>query len=115
MMANVKRDLKHGMPINGPIQVSVHAASQWAGIAARWSELAAVSPYSSFFLSPEWVESWLETFAASLKPEILVFESEGRPVGIFLPVRTVGRVGPFRVTRVYLNTAGENEEDSPCI
>jgi CelD/BcsL family acetyltransferase involved in cellulose biosynthesis len=111
MMANVMSELKH----DRPVKVSVHAASQWAGVVGLWSELAAVSPYSSFFLSPEWVESWLETFAASLRPEILVFESDGRPVGICLLVRTVVRVGPFRVTRVYLNTAGENEDDSPCI
>jgi CelD/BcsL family acetyltransferase involved in cellulose biosynthesis len=96
-------------------RVSVQRVSGWNQVMPFWSELALTSPYSSFFLSPEWVESWLETFGPVLKPEILVFESQEQVVGTCLLVRQTAWQGPLRVSRIYLNTAGEDEADSPCV
>jgi CelD/BcsL family acetyltransferase involved in cellulose biosynthesis len=103
--------LEGAMP--GP--VSVRHASDWGEVSLLWSDLAATSPHASFFLTPEWVESWIETFGDLLKPQILVFECSEQAVGACLLVRRTVRRGPLDLIRIYLNTAGEDEADSPCI
>jgi CelD/BcsL family acetyltransferase involved in cellulose biosynthesis len=98
-----------------PLRLEVYHAAEWPRVASTWSRLFQRSPYASFFLSPEWVESWLEVFAARLDPKILVFHGGDEAAGACLLVHRTERVGPFWVRRVYLNTAGEEEADSPCI
>ena len=87
-------------------KLSVYPADQWPRLAKLWSELDEVSPYSSFYLSTEWTNAWLQVFGESLRPEILVFEDENKPIGICLLVRSTEWRGPFRVKRIYLNTVG---------
>jgi CelD/BcsL family acetyltransferase involved in cellulose biosynthesis len=84
----------------------------WSQISSEWEKICEHSD-ASFFLSKEWVETWLETFGEELKPEILVFESQGATVGAcLLAYRRFWRKSiPMR--RVYLNSAGEM--DSTCI
>ena len=97
------------------IEVECFEAGAWPRVAGVWADLAAQSPYTTFFISPEWVESWLEVFGASLAAEILIFRESGRAIGAAVLVRRTLPRGPFRVRCVYLNTAGENPGDSPCI
>ena len=98
-----------------PLEVECFNAGAWAQVAAVWADLAAQSPYTTFFIAPEWVKSWLEVFGSSLKVEILVFRGSGQAVGACLLVRRTISRGPFPVRCVFLNTAGENPGDSPCI
>lgn len=97
------------------VEVSSFDPSGWAQVNPVWAELAIESPYTTFFISPEWVESWLEVFGPILPVEILVFRAAGRAVGACLLVRRSISRGPFPVRCVFLNTAGENEGDSPYI
>jgi CelD/BcsL family acetyltransferase involved in cellulose biosynthesis len=97
------------------IVVETFAAADWTKVAHLWADLAANSPYTTFFISPQWVEAWLEVFGASLPVEILIFRDAGLPVGACLLVRRTLRRGPFRVRCVFLNTAGENPGEGPCI
>jgi len=75
-------------------------------VAPLWSELWRSSPYCSVYLSPHWIAAWLETFAALLPVEILVFEEGAAAVGACLLVSSSERRGPFRIRRIYLNTGG---------
>jgi CelD/BcsL family acetyltransferase involved in cellulose biosynthesis len=93
------------------VRVVVYTARDWSKVGPLWGNLADNSPYSSFYLSADWIAAWLEVFADSLRPEILVFEEESTPVGACLLVKTVERRGPFRVRRIYLNTGGEDLAD----
>ena len=76
-----------------------------------WVKLADNSPYSSFYLSAEWMGSWLEIFGELLQHQILIFEEQGVVVGACLLVKSNRRQGPFRVRRIYLNTGGEDPAD----
>ena len=107
--------LESTVEATGSEWVSVRRVGEWNQVRPFWSELASTSPHSSFFLSLAWIESWLETFGAVLKPEVLVFESHEQVVGTCLLVRQTAWRGPLRVKRIYLNTAGEDEADSPCV
>ena len=97
------------------LSVEVHEGQAWPQVAEIWAGLAAASPYTTFSISPEWTESWLEVFGPSLRVEILVFRHSGVPVGACLLVRRNIPLGPFRVRCVYVNAAGEDDADSPVI
>lgn len=93
------------------VRVSVYAAADWARLAPHWTELAELSPYSSFYLSSEWISAWLQVFGDAIKPQILFFEESGEKIGACLLMRGEQRRGPFRVNRMYLNTGGEDLAD----
>jgi CelD/BcsL family acetyltransferase involved in cellulose biosynthesis len=97
------------------IRTESHPWTSWSRWSEAWTDVHAACPERSFFLSPEWVEAWLEVFGARLRPEIVVFSEEGRRgspvVGLCLLVGRLERVGLFRLRRLYLNTAGEDERD----
>jgi CelD/BcsL family acetyltransferase involved in cellulose biosynthesis len=92
-----------------------YPASEWPAFAGVWAELASASPYSSFFTSAEWTGAWLSVYASSLNVSIVIFQQADRPVGICLLTRRTEKRGPVAVKRIYLNTAGEDEEDEACI
>jgi CelD/BcsL family acetyltransferase involved in cellulose biosynthesis len=92
-----------------------YPASEWPAFAGVWAELAAASPYSSFFTSAEWTGAWLSVYASSLNVSIVIFQQADQPVGICLLTRRTEKRGPVAVKRIYLNTAGEDEEDEACI
>jgi CelD/BcsL family acetyltransferase involved in cellulose biosynthesis len=100
------------------IGVQSHPWTEWSRWSLVWSELHAGAAAASFFLTTDWVETWLEVFGAALQPRILVF-SEGDPrdspvVGIcLLSIRTQW-AGPLRVRRAHLNASGELEADEVC-
>ena len=98
------------------VKVSACPARDWLKVAPVWVKLADSSPDSSFFLSAEWISTWLETYGNTLQTEILVFEDEGgEAVGACLLVRSLERRGPFWVRRIYLNTGGGNPADRPMM
>ena len=96
---------------SNPISVRVYAGADWPRIAPVWTKLAEISPHRSFYLSVEWVAAWMEVFGERLQAQILVFDEQGEEVGVCLLIRTVERHGPFRVSRIYLNTGGEPQSD----
>lgn len=75
--------------------------AHWPEIAFSWNALEEASAKSSFLLSPDWTSAWLNGFAETLRPEVLLFESAGHVVGACLLVGTVARRGPFRIRRLY--------------
>jgi CelD/BcsL family acetyltransferase involved in cellulose biosynthesis len=88
----------------------------WGTIRHEWDALVERSPHASFFLSVDWVDSWLATFGEALDPTLVVFKGErDRIVGACLLVVRPERRGPFVLRRVYLNTSGEGDTDSPCL
>ena len=97
------------------LTVEAHDHRAWPRIASAWSELSSATPHQCFFLTPESVEAWLAAFGSQLNPSLLLFRSDGDVVAACIVVRRTERKGPFFVRRVYLNTAGEYEGDSPCI
>jgi CelD/BcsL family acetyltransferase involved in cellulose biosynthesis len=92
-----------------------YSPSAWAEIVPRWRELFEDIPRASFFLSPDWVETWLDTFGRALRPSIFRVDADGETIGACLLVSSSGRRGPFPVRRVYLNTAGEPAADNVCL
>lgn len=102
---------------DGPRQVAIESRpwTSWPEVSPAWDTLAAVSPYTSFSLTSEWVGSWLEVFGPALQPEILVFrDRSARAVGACLLTFRTERRGPFRVRQAHLNTSGEDESEETC-
>jgi CelD/BcsL family acetyltransferase involved in cellulose biosynthesis len=97
------------------LETIVHTAEEWSAIRPVWEQLVENCPAATFFLTCEWVDAWLETFAESLAPQILVFRDKTTPVGACLLVRRKHYYGFVPVDRIHLNTAGEDPEDSPWI
>lgn len=96
------------------LSTTVYSYSDWAQVQSVWSELVETSPYASFFLTREWVESWLEFYGDLLKPHILVFHGEGNAVGACLLVERTIFTGPFPVRCVFINTSGEDQIEETC-
>ena len=94
-----------------------HPWTEWPRWSAAWSQLHAAAE-GSFFLTADWVETWLDVFGPVLQPRILVFSeadpATARAVGICLLSIQSHKVGPLSVRRAYLNTAGEAEADEAC-
>jgi len=95
-----------------------HPWTEWSRWSPAWSQLHAAAAEPSFFLTADWVETWLEVFGTALQPRILVF-SEGDSqasdlVGICLLSFQTVWAGPIRLRRAYLNTSGEAEEHEVC-
>jgi CelD/BcsL family acetyltransferase involved in cellulose biosynthesis len=97
------------------LSLQVCPPDRWPELRADWAAVAEASPYTSFFLLPEWTEAWLATCTAGLNVRILLFRHGEQPVGACLAVRKTVRRGGIPVRRVYLNTAGEDERDDTCI
>ena len=90
------------------VELSVYSARDWSQVAAYWGELEHSSPYSSFYLSVDWIAAWLEIFGELLQPQFLLFKDQDDVVGACLLMRATERRGPFRIKRIYLNTGGGN-------
>jgi CelD/BcsL family acetyltransferase involved in cellulose biosynthesis len=112
--------IDHGRPSRGgrsrPGIVEVRSWQDWPLVSDTWAALARESPHSSFFLSLSWVDSWMRVFGEPLEPKVLLFRDGKREVsGMCLFVVRHEPVGPFRLRRAYLNTAGEDEADETCV
>ena len=96
------------------IEIQPYRWNDWATVAPSWHVLAAQSA-SSFFLSPAWVETWLEVFGEQLNPRLLTFVDAGEVVGACLLVRRLHWRKFVPMRRVHLNCAGENHADGTCV
>ncbi len=77
----------------------------WEALAPVWKTLGASD--ASAFLSVEWVGAWLAAFGPERRPEGLVWrDADGMAVGCALLSVGAARLGPFPVTRAYLNASG---------
>ncbi|NVB79716.1 MAG: GNAT family N-acetyltransferase [Kofleriaceae bacterium] len=98
------------------LRIQVRSWRDWEYVVDHWRDLVDRCPSASFFVSPDWVSTWLEIFGTSLEPKLVhFFDDESTLVGACLLVERSVRKGPFKVRRVYLNTAGEDDDDSPCV
>jgi CelD/BcsL family acetyltransferase involved in cellulose biosynthesis len=79
-------------------------------VRAIWTRL--LPPNASYFLSPGWVEAWLDLVPRDRLPRLAVATEQGRPVlAFFVGERRVLRHG-FVVSRAwYLNATGHDEQD----
>jgi CelD/BcsL family acetyltransferase involved in cellulose biosynthesis len=81
----------------------------WSAVRQVWAELNKVSG-CSFFLSSEWMETWLEVFGSERDLSFLVFEEAHEPVAACLLVESRSHlVGP---QRLWLNATGEPAADT---
>jgi CelD/BcsL family acetyltransferase involved in cellulose biosynthesis len=89
--------------------VQPFSASLWRDAQDDWRRLWSLDPRPSAFLSPGWVEAWLQSFGSWLEPRLLCWrDPEGVVRGIALMSLKVERLGPLSVRAAYLNTTGEH-------
>jgi len=96
------------------IETKILSWHEWRDVSQLWGHLVDRTR-ASFFLANEWVETWLEVFGEVLDPKILTFFDKGLPVGVCILTRNIFRYRFFPVRRIYLNCAGEPEENGTCI
>jgi hypothetical protein len=93
-----------------PLERTVEPASNWPAFAARWQKLSDGAD-CSIFLSPLWIETWLETFGNVLDVSLLSLRSAGLDVGACLLVNTAPSITqPLR--KISLNASGEPATDT---
>ena len=92
-----------------PITIVTTQSSDWQEAEGDWGELAKQSPYAAFFLSVNWIGTWIETYRPCLDIEILRFFHGYQIVGACLLVWRRQRRGPVWIRRAYLNASGEDE------
>lgn len=90
--------------------VSRYKPSDWPAVAPVWESLTRETG-KSVFLSPAWIETWLETYCDAVDPSILVFREEDQAIGACLIARTPSRL-TRPVTRLCLNASGEDVADT---
>jgi CelD/BcsL family acetyltransferase involved in cellulose biosynthesis len=92
------------------MEVLTEPATNWPSIASRWQQLAE-SCAGSIFLSPLWIETWLETFGDVVQASLVTFRAAGQDVGVCMVVQTPASLArPLR--RLSLNASGEPAEDT---
>jgi hypothetical protein len=97
------------------LEIRSHPWSEWPRLAPAWGRLADQLERPSFFLGRPWVDAWMAVFGPLLRPEILAFHDGGEVRGVCLLVRRAHRHGPVPVTRLYVNTAGEDDRDATTV
>ena len=102
-------------PNDPEIELTVRPAEDWTAVSGTWRELAARAPDASFFLTADWADAWMQAFARTLKPAILLFRFGPEVVGACLLVRRTVWAGPIPLTRLYLNMSGEDDEEDTTI
>jgi len=96
------------------IETKVTSWYEWPDVSQLWGHLVDQTR-ASFFLTNEWVETWLEIFGEVLDPKILTFFDKRLPVGACILTSNIFRYRFLPMRRIYLNCAGEPEEDGTCI
>src|SRR5437879_4467760 len=91
------------------VTVKLTPGTEWAAAERDWSELSKLSPYCSYFVGPDWIGPWIETYRQCLNIEILRCFDGSRIVGACLLVWRKRRRGPVWFRMVYLNASGEDE------
>lgn len=77
----------------------------WPTLGNFWDVLTVRDP--SIFLSPRWTAAWLATFGVVCRPIGILWRNDlGRPAACALLSTRPAHLGPFRITRAYLNASG---------
>jgi CelD/BcsL family acetyltransferase involved in cellulose biosynthesis len=80
-----------------------------------WDALLESAGNPSIFLTPAWVNTWLDVYGEAFTGSWVSFWSADRCVGGFMLLRRKSRAGPFPVRLCALNTAAEDAEESPWV
>lgn len=97
----------------GELRLALEPIADTAELARSWQALEAEAP-GSFFLSWDWIGTWLATLPPALRPSLLRATRRGATVGLAcMVVNTVRRrlIIPYR--GLYLNATGDRRFD--CI
>lgn len=97
------------------VTIEVLSVENWHNIRPLWRSLEERSPYVSFFLSAEWVDTWIDVFAPIVPTSILICRCNGELIGASLLTSARTRRGPVPLRRSHLHTAGEPIEDGVCV
>ena len=100
------------------IRATIRPAADWSAAAPDWTALYAADPTASFFMSPAWVATWLEVFAAAFDEVCtIVFHDlgTGAAVGAAVLTQCVRRVAGVPLRRLALHTAGERDADNATV
>jgi CelD/BcsL family acetyltransferase involved in cellulose biosynthesis len=104
-----------GPPPDSDASVTVRPCRSWAEAVGVWRHLYDSRPDASVFLSPEWLEAWLEVFGDNRSPELLVFVAEHEAVAVCALMPRPERRGPFRLRALYINGGGEDSSDRSAV
>ena len=86
-----------------------YSAELWARLGPIWRDISSASSEISVFLSPDWTEVWLQHFGDTVRPSGLVWTiGDGTPVGCALYSQQTAKLGPFNVTRLFVNACGDH-------
>lgn len=94
------------------LRIETYPWKAWPEIEPSWSELVRSLADTSFFLSTDWVSTWLETFGPVLAVCIAAFMATDKIVGVCLLANSVRARSLLRLRRVSLNTSGESVNDT---
>jgi hypothetical protein len=86
-----------------------------AGLPVWWAALYERVKNPSIFLSPQWVQAWLEIYGADFKGKVLSWWFDDLCVAGGLLLFRPAKRGPFPIRFAILNTAGEIDENAPFI
>ena len=95
--------------------LTVQPCRSWTEVVGAWRRLYEARPDASVFLSPEWLEAWLEVFGDTRRPEFLVFSAGREEVAVCALVPSLERRGPFRLRALYINGGGEDSNDRSAV
>lgn len=85
------------------------------GIPAWWGSLFREAPNASVFLSPAWVQTWLDLYAKDFSGIFVSWWIEDLCLGGSMLFSRKARQGPFPISRIVFNTADEIDENGPFI
>ena len=94
----------------------VRRVDAWHGdtaLPAWWAPLFEATPDASIFLSPWWMQSWLDTYGARFRGEWVRWEREGQVVAGVLVVRGTLRKAGLPLRCLFLNATAEDDERPP--
>jgi CelD/BcsL family acetyltransferase involved in cellulose biosynthesis len=93
------------------LEVQAYPAREWRHVAPLWAELFEAASFS-FFMSPDWINTWMSVFGPLLEPVILVFRDGASVQGACLVVESNIRAGVLTFRRISLNAAGESASEA---
>jgi len=81
----------------------------WLLLAETWNHLFSQRPDASPYVSPIWMQTWLETYGDTLRPELFIARTrENIPLGVCLLTRRTRYQALLPHVRMHLNCDGEN-------
>ena len=91
------------------VQLRTLAADDWSSVSGVWEGLFSQRPDASPYVSPVWMQTWLETYGEALRPELFSASMPGHGVigACFLTCRT-RRQTILPHVRMHLNCDGEH-------